>query len=83
MMEDNDSSFLLDETIKQTTNRFIEGEIRTHVNQEIMHSLLSSGFNYIIEIDHLEFNLQKDKIGSGGYGVVFKGKWLGVDVAIK
>jgi tRNA A-37 threonylcarbamoyl transferase component Bud32 len=33
-------------------------------------------------IDHLEIQIQ-DKIGEGGYGEVFKGTWLGQDVAIK
>ena len=27
--------------------------------------------------------MKKDYIGSGGYGEVFQGKWLGVKVAIK
>ena len=36
--------------------------------------------NFLIENTELQY---LDKIGEGGYGEVFKGKWLGQDVAIK
>ena len=48
-----------------------------------MTSLLASGFSYIIDFSQLEFDPAIDTIGSGGYGDVFKGKWLGSEVAIK
>ena len=48
-----------------------------------MSSLLSSGFGYIIDFNQLEFDPAVDTIGSGGYGDVFKGRWLGSSVAIK
>jgi serine/threonine protein kinase len=31
----------------------------------------------------LIYNPKYDKIGSGGYGEVFRSKWLGLDVAVK
>ena len=36
--------------------------------------------NFLIDISELEVN---EKVGEGGYGVVYRGKWLGQDVAIK
>lgn len=48
-----------------------------------MNTLLQSGFNYVIEFNQLEFDPAMDAIGTGGYGDVFKGKWLGSPVAIK
>jgi len=42
-----------------------------------MNTLLQSGFNYVIEFSQLDFDPATDGIGTGGYGDVFKGKWLG------
>lgn len=38
------------------------------------------GLNFLIDFYELEYI---DKIGEGGYGEVFKGIWLGKEVAIK
>ena len=46
-------------------------------------SLKSSGFSFIIDFGEIAFDMKKDFIGSGGYGEVFAGRWLGVKVAIK
>ena len=37
----------------------------------------------MVDFNELLFDPKKDFIGSGGYGDVFMGKWLGVKVAIK
>jgi serine/threonine protein kinase len=37
----------------------------------------------LIDFKEILFDLKADYIGSGGYGDVFQGKWLGVKVAIK
>ena len=36
--------------------------------------LKSQGNNFLIDYDELSF---QGKVGEGGYGVVYKGKWLG------
>jgi sterile alpha motif and leucine zipper-containing kinase AZK len=36
----------------------------------------------LIKPESVEFD-EKDKIGSGGYGIVYKGRWNGKDVAVK
>ena len=61
----------------------LSSEIRSWATNEFMNTLLSSGFNYVIEFNQLEFDPAVDGIGTGGYGDVFKGKWLGSPVAIK
>lgn len=49
----------------------------------MIKSFKASGFNFFIGYEELEIDFTNDKIGSGGYGDVFGGKWLGTRVAIK
>lgn len=46
----------------------------------IIHSLHLTGFNFYIDFNELTFI---DKIGEGGFGVVYSGYWSGKLVAIK
>ena len=53
------------------------------VGDALYKTLKNSGFNFLIEFEELLFDFNKDFIGSGTYGEVFIGKWLGVKIAIK
>ncbi len=61
----------------------IERDVLRAPSVDFMTSLLASGFSYAIDFGELDFKENTDHIGKGGYGDVFRGKWLGVIVAIK
>lgn len=52
-------------------------------DNSLMLSLKQSGFGFLIDFKELIFDQKSDYVGSGGYGDVFVGKWLGAKVAIK
>lgn len=58
-------------------------EISERLSDGFMNSMRSSGFNLVIDFNDLHFSQKNDLIASGGYGDVYKGKWLGLQVAIK
>ena len=43
----------------------------------------ASGFDFFIDFSELTFDTKSDCIGSGGYGDVYQGAWLGTKVAVK
>jgi len=47
-----------------------------------MKIMKSNGIGLTFLLDYKEFEIG-EKIGEGGYGTVYKGKWLGREVAIK
>ena len=58
-------------------------KISDRVNESIANSTFNSGFNLMIDFVDLYFSQKNDLIATGGYGEVYKGKWLGLSVAIK
>ena len=42
-----------------------------------------NGFNFFIEYKEIYFEPKNDILGSGGYGDVYKAKWLGTQIALK
>lgn len=49
----------------------------------LIESLHENGFESYIEFKELIFNATKDFIAGGGYGDVYRAKWLGTQVAVK
>ena len=58
-------------------------DVKRHLAENFLKSLKKGGFSFIIDYEELRFDAKGDLIGSGGYGDVFKGVWLGVVVAVK
>lgn len=58
-------------------------ELSEKLSDGFVNSKRSSGFNLVIDFSTLHFSLKNDLIAIGGYGEVYKGKWLGLQVAIK
>ena len=58
-------------------------DVKRHLAENFLKSLKKGGFSFIINFEELRFDAKADLIGSGGYGDVFKGGWLGVVVAVK
>ena len=42
-----------------------------------------NGLNLYIDINDLSYDNKADFLGGGGYGEVFKAKWMGTTVAVK
>ncbi len=42
-----------------------------------------NGLNFYIDINDLVYDNKTDFLGGGGYGEVFKAKWMGTTVAVK
>ena len=55
------------------------------VGQEagLIASLKENGFDFFIDFGELVIDTKADFIGRGGYGDVFKARWLGTKVAVK
>ena len=49
----------------------------------LIASLHENGFDFFIDYHELEIDTKADFIGRGGYGDVFKAKWMGTMVAVK
>ncbi|CAI2362317.1 unnamed protein product [Moneuplotes crassus] len=58
-------------------------ELSEKLSEGFVTSKRSSGFNLVIDFSDLHFSLKNDLIATGGYGEVYKGKWLGLPIAIK
>lgn len=75
------------ETSRKNTDVYEDDEeqvvIGDIVGNAVYKSLKNSGFNFMIDFNELVFDSNKDHIGTGLYGDVFVGKWLGIKVAIK
>ena len=65
---------------EQKSKKFKIGE---RINESIANSTFNSGFNFMIDFNDLYFSQKNDLIATGGYGEVYKGKWLGLPVAIE
>lgn len=52
-------------------------------HEELISSFKENGFESFIDFKELNFDSKSDFIGGGGYGEVFKAKWVGTQVAIK
>lgn len=68
---------------RMTTFKSKHFDLPELLNETVINSRASSGFNLVIKFEELLFSLKNDLIASGGYGDVYKGKWLGLQVAIK
>ena len=66
--------FLFDPQASQFLARTVQAALYS------AHRKVQGFGNFLIDISELEVN---EKVGEGGYGVVYRGKWLGQDVAIK
>lgn len=51
--------------------------------QYFINTFQENGFSFYIDFADLKFDYKNDFVGGGGYGEVFKAKWLGTDVAVK
>ena len=49
----------------------------------MLAALGENGFDFYIEFKDLEIDAKADFIGRGGYGDVFKARWMGTKVAVK
>lgn len=49
----------------------------------LIMSLRENGFDFFIEYKELSFDSKSDFIGRGGYGDVYKARWMGTRVAVK
>lgn len=49
----------------------------------LIGALSENGFNFFIDFKELLIDPKSDLIGRGGYGDVFKARWLGTRVAVK
>jgi serine/threonine protein kinase len=52
-------------------------------HQELICSFKENGFESFIDFKELNFDSKADFIGGGGYGEVFKARWVGTQVAVK
>ena len=46
-------------------------------------ALVENGFDFYINFEELQINPKNDFLGRGGYGDVFKARWMGTSVAVK
>ena len=79
-------SVILNSTSKSNRNTLFKSkhlELSEKLSDGFVNSKRSSGFNLVIDFSVLYFSLKNDLIATGGYGEVYKGKWLGLPVAIK
>ena len=49
----------------------------------LLEALGENGFDFFIDFNELLIDTKADLIGRGGYGDVFKAKWMGTRVAVK
>ena len=49
----------------------------------LIASLKENGFDFFIDYRELQIDQKADFIGRGGYGDVYKAKWMGTLVAVK
>ena len=51
----------------------------------LLNALGENGFDFFIDFKELQVdtNTNNDLIGKGGYGDVFKARWMGTKVAVK
>lgn len=49
----------------------------------LIEALDENGFDFFIDYKELQIDPKTDFIGRGGYGDVFKARWLGTRVAVK
>ena len=71
------------DTSRLTSFKSRHFELPEMLSETVLNSKESGGFRFIINFNELHFSLKNDLIASGGYGDVYKGKWLGLPVAIK
>ena len=70
-----------------TTNNggLIDPESSMALGQDsgLLVALGENGFDFFIDYKELQIDPNADLIGRGGYGDVFKAKWMGTKVAVK
>ena len=49
----------------------------------LLIALGENGFDFFIDYKELQLDTSADLIGRGGYGDVFKARWMGTKVAVK
>ena len=86
MREPRSKSVFLNSTEKSNRTTLFKSkhlELSEKLSEGFVSSKRSSGFNLVIDFSDLLFSLKNDLIATGGYGEVYKGKWLGLPVAVK
>lgn len=74
---------MTDKSNRMTSFKSKHLELSERLSDGFLGSARSSGFNLVIDFADLHFSQKNDLIASGGYGDVYKGKWLGLTVAVK
>ena len=64
---------------------YIEPDSAIAIGQDtgLILSMKENGFDFYIEFREILFDPKTDILGSGGYGDVYKGRWLGTQIALK
>ena len=79
------SAFLSGQAPMASTNSLVDPESSMALGQEagLIGALEENGFDFYIDFKELQIDTKTDFIGRGGYGDVFKARWMGTRVAVK
>ena len=66
-----------------STGRDPESSMALGQESGLINALQENGFDFYIDFKELRIDTKSDFIGRGGYGDVFKARWLGTKVAVK
>ena len=81
----NRNSKQFEKQIEIGDNGLVDPESSMILGQEsgLITALGENGFDFFIDFKELVIDPNSDLIGRGGYGDVFKARWLGTKVAVK